>query len=160
MAAVSRTIVTRLSPGKGDHERYAMQGLRGASRRRRVLRPVLGTAADQLTAPAKASVIVTLPLLPAMPRAAVRSRPGVSKPVAWGQCPQCASAARHALVRSGTHLVWRPHTYRTWSGAPLECSASGVALCALASRGVVTNVDKERSVRTRCVCLASPGSRA
>lgn len=110
---------------------------------------------------AKETDIPTPPLFAQMPREGVRSRPGATKPVAWGICPQCHSAPRHALVRSGVHLVWRPHTYRTYSGAALECSASGVALCVAASRdGAVQNADKARSPRARCTCLAGPGARA
>jgi hypothetical protein len=50
------------------------------------------------------------------------------KSVAWGNCPGCL-ADKMGLVLVGRHLVWRQHTYRTWSGAAVECTSSGVSVC-------------------------------
>lgn len=83
----------------------------------------------------------TLPLFPAPTKVAKRARPPVSRPVAWGQCPRCRSAERHALIRSATHLIWRPHHYITWGGARVECDASNVAVCQAPSRSGLVPCD-------------------
>lgn len=59
-----------------------------------------------------------------------KQRPEYTKSVAQGKCPKCTKA-KIGLVRQGEHLVWRHHTYRTWQNAPVECPASGVAVCVL-----------------------------
>lgn len=91
--------------------------------------------------------------VPTVPR---RPRPKLAKPRAWGHCPLCVSAPRHALVLQGIHLVWRPHDIVTMSGAKLPCGASGIRLCDAHPRPgtSVVDVGKERHVRTRCTCLA------
>lgn len=57
-----------------------------------------------------------------------KRRPKGLKSVAFGKCPSC-TAGKVGLLWQGRHLVWREHTYRTWSGTPMTCRASGVALC-------------------------------
>jgi hypothetical protein len=52
---------------------------------------------------------------------------------AQGKCPTC-TRAKIGLIAMGTHLVWRLHTYTTWSGARMTCAASGVAVCQLPER--------------------------
>ena len=49
--------------------------------------------------------------------------------VARGKCPECAAKATIGIVRQGGHLVWRLHHKATYSGARMDCGASGVALC-------------------------------
>ena len=71
----------------------------------------------------------TLPLFPEPPRVARRARPRLQRAAAWGKCPACRSADRHAVVHSASHLVWREHRYTTHSGAKLICPTSGSALC-------------------------------
>lgn len=53
-----------------------------------------------------------------------------ARTVTWGNCPRCSNA-RAGLQRSGSHLTWRWHTYTTWKGTVLPCSASGLHLCDL-----------------------------
>jgi hypothetical protein len=55
-------------------------------------------------------------------------RPAGQKASAVGKCP-CCHKAKVGLLRQGNHFVWREHTYRTWSGAPMTCRASGVTVC-------------------------------
>lgn len=96
------------------------------------------------------------PLFGPVTQVAREGRPKALKPRAWGQCPQCRSADRHALVLQGRHLVWRGHTYRTWSGAYMQCTASWVRLCDAHPRPgtVVTDAGKTEP-RTQCTCLAA-----
>lgn len=53
--------------------------------------------------------------------------------VASGRCPECRNL-KLGVVRQGKHLVWREHTYTTWSGARIVCRASGVATCVAPER--------------------------
>lgn len=55
------------------------------------------------------------------------------KAVRQGKCPNC-HAEKMGLLSSGVHLVWRSHTYRTWSGTPVTCPSSGVAVCVAPER--------------------------
>jgi DNA-binding helix-hairpin-helix protein with protein kinase domain len=55
------------------------------------------------------------------------------KSVAQGKCPHC-TVERMGVIRVGKHWVWRTHNKRTWSGVPMECMASGVAVCAAPER--------------------------
>lgn len=55
------------------------------------------------------------------------------RPVGFGRCPLCHNE-KAAVMYSGRHDVWRTHTYRTWSGAPITCGASGIALCVAPAR--------------------------
>ncbi len=100
----------------------------------------------------------TLPLdLGELPARVTPERQKRIVPVAWGKCPECIARPREALIQSGSHLVWRPHRYRTWAGTDLDCRASGVALCHLGPRKgtPITNADK--TVRSTCRCLALIG---
>lgn len=72
--------------------------------------------------------IPTGELFDAEPLRSGRVRTRSVKSVAHGNCPRCL-ADKIGLVRIGVHLVWRLHTYRTWSGAPMQCGASGVTVC-------------------------------
>ncbi|HEY9408955.1 MAG TPA: hypothetical protein VIP77_05180 [Jiangellaceae bacterium] len=70
--------------------------------------------------------------------------------VAWGNCPGCRKG-RVGVIRTATHLVWREHTYMTWGGTSMTCTASGVPVCratertpTLLQRGRVT-CDHERT---------------
>jgi hypothetical protein len=82
----------------------------------------------------------TIPLFPAAagkppkgPRAAQETAAKPVRPIGHAKCPRC-SRGRAAVVQGGSHAIWKPHDYRTWSGAPLPCAASGVALCALPAK--------------------------
>lgn len=74
----------------------------------------------------KHDAVETLPMFDE-PERVQRKRSRGPKSVAFGSCP-CCSAQRVGLVRQSTCVVWREHTYRTYSGAALTCRASGVAL--------------------------------
>jgi hypothetical protein len=76
--------------------------------------------------------IDTLPMFDEPEHVAVERRTS-QRAVAHGACPFC-HAAKVGLLRSTSHLVWREHTYRTYSGAPIACRASGVALCVAPAR--------------------------
>lgn len=52
------------------------------------------------------------------------------KSVAQGKCPLC-TRPKVGLIRSGKHIAWRQHTYRTWGGASLDCMATGIYACIL-----------------------------
>lgn len=73
-----------------------------------------------------------------MPRQATKRSGGESskrqRPIGWAKCPECVSHTRIAVMLSGSHVVYREHAYPTWSGARMECRASGVPLCQLAPR--------------------------
>lgn len=80
--------------------------------------------------------IPTISLFPMTPTVAKPHRPiGEAAKrvvvVGWVGCPKCSAGERTAVIRDGEHLVYRPHTYRTWSGAPMECGASWQRLCDL-----------------------------
>ena len=60
-----------------------------------------------------------------------------------GKCP-CCTANRTGLVLVGDHLVWRWHTYVTWSGTRLLCRASGVAVCVAPERNPINPTDPAR----------------
>lgn len=62
--------------------------------------------------------------------APMRAPEAEARPDGWASCPRC-SAIKVALLGQGDHLTWKRHTYATWAGAHMECSASGVALCVL-----------------------------
>jgi hypothetical protein len=62
-----------------------------------------------------------------------KTRPDRPKTIASGRCPECHNG-RLGVVRQGEHLLWREHTYTTWSGARLTCRASGVATCVAPER--------------------------
>lgn len=50
--------------------------------------------------------------------------------VAFGRCPRCdGGRKRVGMLRTATHLVWRPHPRILTSGRSTECLASGVAIC-------------------------------
>lgn len=71
----------------------------------------------------------TLPLFdpgPRWGRTAERSR--TQRPAGHGPCP-CCLGEKIAVIRAGQHLLWREHTYRTYSGAPITCAASLAGLC-------------------------------
>lgn len=105
--------------------------------------------------------IPTIPLFnPGPPQPVERKRPKAARPYAFGRCPHCHSADRHALVLQGIHLVWRPHLYRTVSGAPLPCPTSGVTLCVAASRDGVVRDTPNGKDRTHCTCLRAAGELA
>jgi hypothetical protein len=79
---------------------------------------------------------MTLPLFDEPPHVP-RERRSSQRAVTQGRCPYCHKE-KVGLLRSASHLVWREHTYRTYSGAPITCRASGVALCVAPSRVVDT----------------------
>lgn len=56
-------------------------------------------------------------------------------PVIWGGCPRCQGNKVKCLPQNG-HLAWDVHTYPTWSGTRIPCSASGLHLCDLPPRDV------------------------
>ena len=60
-------------------------------------------------------------------------RPASQRSIKQGHCPMCLRGAT-GLIRMGVHLVWRPHTYRTWGGTQMPCAASGVAVCVAPER--------------------------
>lgn len=60
------------------------------------------------------------------------------KSVAQGKCPKC-TREKIGLLRQGEHIVWRHHTYKTWHNVPVECPASGVAVCVLPEGEPVLN---------------------
>lgn len=70
-------------------------------------------------------------------------RPAGPRASAVGKCPECHKA-KVGLLRQGNHLVWREHRYSTWSGAPMVCRASGVALCVAPEGNPPLNVDPIR----------------
>ena len=72
--------------------------------------------------------VPTDPLFDAEPLRERKRKPKAIRAMAQGNCPRC-TREKLGLVLLGSHLVWRWHTYRTWSGAPMECTASGVAVC-------------------------------
>ncbi|NAE18326.1 hypothetical protein [Enterococcus hirae] len=91
----------------------------------------------------KYSDIPTIPLfdLSDIPPAFTADRSETSTPrnVTSAPCPSCTQGGHGpgglvGLIRQGEHLLWREHTYPTWSGARLTCRASGVAVCELAPR--------------------------
>lgn len=51
------------------------------------------------------------------------------KTVAYARCPHHSGERKTGLIRASRHLVYRPHSIKTWSGASIPCKASGVALC-------------------------------
>lgn len=53
-----------------------------------------------------------------------------ARTVGWANCPRCSNT-RAGLQRNANHLTWRWHTYTTWRGTVLPCSASGLHLCDL-----------------------------
>jgi hypothetical protein len=55
------------------------------------------------------------------------------KSVASGRCPECKNL-KLGVVRQGEHLLWREHTYTTWSGARITCRASLIATCVAPER--------------------------
>ena len=55
----------------------------------------------------------------------------------WTKCPECQAHERVAVVNSGTHMVYREHTFKTWGSAAMTCRASGVPLCQLPPRPYV-----------------------
>lgn len=77
-----------------------------------------------------------MPLFDLPPAAARRApEPGRKAPMAaHAQCPGHHGERRTGLLTVGVHLVWRTHTYRTWSGVAVQCRTSGVALCATPDR--------------------------
>lgn len=75
--------------------------------------------------------IPTEPLFDIGPYVHAKPRPArPPKSIAQGNCPGCLRA-KIGLVMQGTHLVWRMHTYQTWSGATMPCRAVGIAVCQL-----------------------------
>ena len=70
------------------------------------------------------------------------------KVVGSGWCPGCRFSKKTAtgLLESGEHLIWRPHTKPTWSGAVVDCMSSGVRLCVMAP------LDKHDGKRAACSC--------
>ena len=75
----------------------------------------------------------------AMPSGSTELRRGThaaGRSVTWGRCPRHTDPRPIGLIRSGTHLTWRPHEITTWSGARLACDASGVRLCSAPARPV------------------------
>lgn len=52
------------------------------------------------------------------------------KSVAQGKCPLC-TRPKVGLIRSGVHIAWRRHTYRTWGNTSVDCVASGIYACIL-----------------------------
>lgn len=62
-----------------------------------------------------------------------KPKPERARTIASGRCPECSNM-RLGVVRQGDHLLWRVHTYTTWSGAKLTCRASGVATCVAPER--------------------------
>ena len=85
-----------------------------------------------------------------VPEQATASHVDKDKPiraVATGHCPGCHLFKAIGLIPVGRHLVWRFHTYRTYSGAAVPCPASLVAVCtapALQLPGVETEPPKCR----------------
>lgn len=75
----------------------------------------------------------TIPLFAEPPRASSEPRPSSPPSVAWGNCPRCRKG-RVGVLRAGSHLVWREHTYATWGGARMTCAASGVPVCQATER--------------------------
>jgi hypothetical protein len=69
----------------------------------------------------------------AEPERVARQRKRAARPFTFGSCPYCHNG-KVGLVLLGGHLVWREHTYRTWSGAPVQCATSGVRLCDVPAR--------------------------
>lgn len=61
-------------------------------------------------------------------RGKTRERNRAQKPIGHAPCP-CCLGEKIAVIRSGQHSLWREHTYRTYSGAPITCAASLAALC-------------------------------
>lgn len=87
----------------------------------------------------------TIPLFPEPQRSPKRARSPLQPPyrtkdgvTAWVKCPKCKGAERVALVVTGAHLAYRAHEYKTWAGTRMECTSSGVAVCALAPREWLT----------------------
>jgi hypothetical protein len=67
-------------------------------------------------------------------------RPRSLKSVTFGHCPECSAHDRVGLVWQGVHLVWRQHTYRTWSGATMICRTSNVSVCVAPERVPLTGI--------------------
>ena len=72
--------------------------------------------------------IESYPLFDEPPRVDRGQRNKAAKVAGWAHCPHCSNG-RVALLVAGEHLVYREHTYVTYSGAKLTCRASAVALC-------------------------------
>lgn len=69
-----------------------------------------------------------------MDRVAVKgpeSKRAYLQPAGWVSCPKCVSLARVAVMRSGIHLTYREHRFKTWSGGSITCVASLQRLCDL-----------------------------
>lgn len=76
--------------------------------------------------------IETLPLFKMAKAKANRGESAKRVAVAgWVTCPRCRPNDRTAVIRDGAHLVYRQHTYQTWSGNKIECQASHQRLCTL-----------------------------
>lgn len=93
---------------------------------------------------------VTLPLFDEPVRVAKPKNLSI-RSVAWGNCPGCRKG-RIGIVRGVFHLMWREHTYPTWSGAHILCPASGVPVCQLTERTPTLLVRG----RVRCDCETQP----
>lgn len=74
---------------------------------------------------------------------------GPTRSVAFGRCPRHRDERRTGLVRTASHLVWRQHYVRTWSGSSIPCPASAVALCVLPDAEHEQVCDCERGTRWR-----------
>jgi hypothetical protein len=91
----------------------------------------------------------TLPMFDEPDHTPTPRRQAMPRSVAFGSCPNC-TAQRVGLVRGPVHLVWRTHTYRTYSGATIPCRASGVPVCAHPpARDYLGNAGNDT---TRCTC--------
>lgn len=72
--------------------------------------------------------VETLPLFDEPEHTPKPRKQRAARSVEFASCPDC-TAQRVGLVRGPLHLVWRTHTYRTYSGATIQCRASGVPVC-------------------------------
>lgn len=86
-----------------------------------------------MSIPAANTKHVTPPLFEGPPRVTPEPKQRSAASVAWGNCPGCRKG-RIGAVRTAEHLVWREHTYTTWGGARMTCTASGVPVCRLTER--------------------------
>lgn len=94
-----------------------------------------------MTPAGKFDGIETIALFPASAgkapqRSSARAGEAAAKPIrplGYAPCPRCTKA-KLAVVPTGVHVVWKPHTLTTWGGTPLPCAASGVALCTLPAK--------------------------
>lgn len=81
--------------------------------------------------------VPTIPMpgteVPRLSGSELRKTKTYRRPMGWAACPRCSSG-RVAVLPDAGHLVYREHTYATYSGAAMPCQASHQRVCVLPPR--------------------------